>query len=181
MLRSFSKLLSYPFGQLILRPPRTLVKVDLSKPPQKQPVPLHNRWHPDIPAVATVTQGEVFRMECLDWTGGQIKYDDSPKDIDSCDLNQVHYLSGPIHVEGAEPGDLLEIDLLDIGALRESLWGFTGIFARENGGGFLTDHFPKAHKAVWDFEGRYATSRQIPHVRLAGLPHPGIIGTAPSH
>ncbi len=98
MLKSFSKLLVYPFGQLILRPPRTLVKVDPSRPPQKQPVPLHNRWHPDIPAVATVTQGEVFRLECLDCTGGQIKYDDGTRDLETCDVGQVHYLSGPIHV-----------------------------------------------------------------------------------
>jgi formamidase len=131
--------------------------------------------------VGTVAQGEVFRLECLDCSGGQIKYDDSVKDIINCDVGQIHYLSGPIHVEGAEPGDLLELDLLDIGPLKNSLWGFTGIFPKENGGGFLTEHFPKAYKAIWDFEGKYATSRHIPHVKIAGLPHPGIIGTAPSH
>ena len=130
---------------------RTIVKVDMTKSALEQPVPLHNRWHPDIPAVGTVAPGEVFHMECIDWTGGQIHNDDDPKDVETVDLTQVHYLSGPIHVEGAEPGDLLEVELLDIGALRDSLWGFTGIFARENGGGFLTDHFPKAHKAIWDF------------------------------
>jgi len=70
-------------------------------------VPLHNRWHPDIPPVGTVSQGEVFRLECLDCTGGQIKYDDGVKDLECCDVGQVHYLSGPISVEGAEPGDLL--------------------------------------------------------------------------
>lgn len=50
-----------------------------------------------------------------------------------------------------------------------------------SGGGFLTDHFPAACKAVWDFEGVYASSRHIPGVRFAGLIHPGLIGTAPSH
>lgn len=53
--------------------PKTLIKVDLNKKPHEQPYPLHNRWHPDIPAVATVKPGDVFRVECLDWTGGQIK------------------------------------------------------------------------------------------------------------
>jgi formamidase len=60
-------------------------------------------------------------------------------------------------------------------------WGFTGIFAHENGGGFLTDVFPNAAKAIWDFSGIYATSRHIPGVRFAGLTHPGLIGCAPSH
>ena len=100
--------------------------------------------------------------------------------MEKVDLTKVHYLSGPIAVEGAEPGDLLVVDILDIGALQESEWGFTGIFAKENGGGFLTDQYPKAGKAIWNFEGRYATSRHIPGVRFAGLIHPGLIGCAPS-
>jgi len=45
----------------------------------------------------------------------------------------------------------------------------------------LTDLYPKAGKAIWDFEGIYCTSRHIPHVRFVGLIHPGLIGTAPSH
>ena len=66
------------------------------------------------------------------------------------DLTIVHFLSGPIGVEGAEPGDLLVVDLLDVGALPESLWGFNGFFSKKNGGGFLTDHFPEAQKSIWD-------------------------------
>lgn len=60
-------------------------------------------------------------------------------------------------------------------------WGFTGIFARENGGGFLDKHYPQASKAIWDFDGIYCTSRHIPGVRFPGLVHPGILGCAPSH
>lgn len=160
--------------------PDVLIHIDLTKPPQEQPLPLHNRWHPEIPPVATVKPGDVFRVECVDWTGGQIGDNDSANDIRDVDLAQVHYLSGPIAVEGAEPGDLLVVDILDIGALPDSEWGFTGIFARENGGGFLTDHYPDASKAIWHFQGVYAVSRHIPGVRFAGLTHPGLIGCAPS-
>lgn len=60
-------------------------------------------------------------------------------------------------------------------------WSYTGIFAKNNGGGFLTDDFPAAHKAIWDFHGIYATSRHVPGVRLAGIGHPGLFGCAPSH
>src|SRR5262249_47474609 len=55
-----------------------------------------------------------------------------------------------------------------------------GIFSRQNGGGFLTDHYPDAAKAIWDLNGIYAMSRHIPGVRFAGLTHPGLIGCAPS-
>lgn len=160
---------------------KTIINVDVKKSPEKQPTPLHNRWHPDIPAVEMVEPGQVFRVECIDWTGGQIKNNDSAKDVNDIDLTKVHYMSGPIGVRNAQPGDLLVVDILNIGALPTSPWGFTGIFSKKNGGGFLTDHYPKAAKAIWDLEGIFASSRHIPGVRFAGLIHPGLIGCAPSH
>ena len=72
------------------------------------------------------------------------------------------------------------MEILNLGTLDGDEWGFTGTFAKENGGGFLTDHFPKATKAVWDLEGIFCSSRHIPGVKFAGLIHPGLIGTAPS-
>ena len=141
---------------------------------------MDQRWHPDVPSVATVKQNEVFKVECLDWTGGQILNDDDASDIRDVDLTRVHYLSGPIDVEGAKPGDVLVVEICDVAPLPGEEWGFTGIFAKENGGGFLDGHYPKAAKAIWDFEGIYATSRHIPHVRFAGLIHPGLMGCAPS-
>lgn len=161
--------------------PKTLFKIDLTKTMDQQELPGHNRWHPDIPSVISVNPGEVFRIECKDWTDGQIKNNDSPDDIRDVDLTQVHVLSGPIYVNGAQPGDILVVDLLDIGALSGDEWGFTGIFAKENGGGFLTDHYPNPAKAIWDLQGIYTSSRHIPGVRFAGITHPGLIGCAPSH
>lgn len=157
----------------------TVIKIDPSLPPTAQDV-LHNRWHPDIPMVTTVKPGDEFRVECVDWTGGQIEDDDSATDIKEVDLSQVHYLSGPIGVEGAEPGDLLKVDILDVGVLEESPWGFTGIFDINNGGGFLDQHYPDARKACWNFSGIYANSRHIPGVEFAGICHPGLIGCLPS-
>jgi len=159
--------------------PKTLIKVDLKTSPTKQKV-LHNRWHPDIPMVAYVKPGDEFRVECVDWTGGQISDDDCANDVRDVDLTKVHYLSGPIGVEGAEPGDLLVVDLLDLGVMPGFEWGFTGIFAKSNGGGFLTEHFPHARKACWGFSGIYANSRHIPGVEFAGMMHPGLIGCLPS-
>jgi len=161
--------------------PKTIFPINLKKPMSDQELVGHNRWHPDIPSAVSVSPGDSFRIECKDWTDGQIKNDDSPNDVRDVDLSVVHVLSGPIEVKGAKPGDILVVDILDIGCLRGDEWGFTGIFARENGGGFLTDHYPDAAKAIWDLNGIYATSRHIPGVRFAGLTHPGLIGCAPSH
>ncbi|HEX8341261.1 MAG TPA: formamidase [Tepidisphaeraceae bacterium] len=159
---------------------KTLIKTDIGTAPEKQDV-LHNRWHPDIPIVEWVKPGDEFRIECIDWTGGQIKDDDSATDIKVVDLSKVHYLTGPVGVKGAEPGDLLVVDLLDVGVLPDSQWGFTGIFDKQNGGGFLDEHYPHARKACWNFSGIYANSRHIPKVEFAGIMHPGLIGCLPSH
>ncbi|MCM3740983.1 acetamidase/formamidase family protein [Oceanobacillus luteolus] len=159
---------------------KTMFKVDLNKTMDQQEVPGHNRWHPDIPAAFSVNPGESFKMECLEWTDGQVKNNDDPSDIRHVNLDRVHVLSGPVHVNGAEPGDLLVVDILDIGIFDEQPWGFNGIFAKENGGSFLVDQFPEAAKSIWDFDGIFTTSRHVPNVRFAGLIHPGLMGVAPS-
>jgi len=107
----------------------TLIKVDLSQSAYDNDM-VHNRWHPDIPMVATVKPGQDFIIECYDWTGGFIKNNDSAGDVRDIDLSIVHFLSGPVGVEGAEPGDLLVVDFLDIGAFPHNAWGFNGFFSR---------------------------------------------------
>ncbi len=159
-----------------------LFRIDLSKSLEDQEVPGHNRWHPDIPVAAWTDPGTDFRIECMDWTNGQVGNNDSANDVRDMDLLQNHTLSGPIGINGAEPGDVLVVEILDMGPFPgpDTEWGYTGIFARENGGGFLTDHYPESHKAIWDLRGVHATSRHIPDVRLVGIKHPGIVGCAPS-
>ncbi|MDT0479305.1 formamidase [Streptomyces doebereineriae] len=167
--------------------PEVVFSVDQALSMRDQKVPGHNRWHPDIPPAVTVRPGSEFRIECRDWTDNQIGNNDSANDVRDVDLTHAHMLSGPIAVEGAEPGDLLVVDILDLGPVPQAQgdgsgegWGYTGVFAKNNGGGFLTDHFPDSYKAVWDFHGQQATSRHIPGVRYTGITHPGLFGTAPS-
>lgn len=158
---------------------RTVCKVDLDKPASEQPQ-LHNRWHPDIPFAGKIKDGETVKIECVDWTGGQIKNNDSADDMRNVDLTKIHYLSGPFEIDGAQPGDVLLVEIMDVQPFQDQPWGFTGVFDKGNGGGFLDEIYPSAAKAIWDFEGIYCTSRHIPHVKFAGLIHPGILGCAPS-
>ncbi len=83
--------------------PETLIKVDLTESPYKNEM-VHNRWHPDIPMVAWVKPGDDFILETYDWTGGFIKNNDSADDVRDIDLTTVHFLSGPIGVEGRRAG-----------------------------------------------------------------------------
>src|ERR1700710_535441 len=101
--------------------PETLISVDLSQSAYDNEN-LHNRWHPDIPINVWVKPGDDFIVETVDWTGGAIKNDESADDIRDVDLSTVHFLSGPIGVKGAEPGDLLIVDILDAGTLKGHEW-----------------------------------------------------------
>jgi formamidase len=135
-----------------------------------------------------VKPGDTFRAHCREWFDGAIHNDDSAEDILNAPLKGVHCLSGPFAIEGAEPGDLLIVDILDVGPIPQEDsgplagqgWGYTGIFAKRNGGGFLTEQFPDAYKAIWDFSGQRTTSRHVPGVEYTGIVHPGLMGTAPS-
>ena len=167
--------------------PELVYPLDSTKSFTDQEIVGHNRWHPDIPAQVHVKPGDSFRVHCREWFDGAIHNDDSAEDVRDAPLSTVHVLSGPFAVEGAEPGDLLIVDILDLGPIPQETgplagqgWGYTGIFAKENGGGFLTDQFPDAYKAIWDFSGQKATSRHVPHVSFTGILHPGLMGTAPS-
>ena len=97
-----------------------------------------------VPFAAKVKDGEVFKVECVDWTGGQIGNNDSADDMKNIDLTKIHYLSGPFEVEGAEPGDVLIVEIQDVQPFQEQPWGFTGVFDKDNGGGFLDEIYPNA-------------------------------------
>ncbi|KAI8957200.1 formamidase [Daldinia sp. FL1419] len=144
------------------QPPSYDESVSLDKPATEHRN-IHNRWHPD-------------KIR----TGGQIGNNDSADDIRNVDLTRCHCLTGPFEIESAQAGDILLVEIMDVQPFQDQPWGFTGVFHKDNGGGFLDEIYPSAAKAIWDFEGIYATSRHIPHVKFAGLIHPGILGCAPS-
>lgn len=167
--------------------PRNIFPLDSARPFTEQEKPGHNRYHPDIPPVENIKPGEEVRIDCREWFDGFIKNDDSAQDILEAPMSKVHALSGPFRIEGAKPGDLLIVDIMDVGPIPQETgplagqsWGYTGIFAKKNGGSFLVDQFPDAYKAVWDFSGQRATSRHVPGVSFMGLIHPGLMATAPS-
>jgi len=169
--------------------PELVFPLDSSKKFTDQQIVGHNRWHGDIPAQVNVKPGDTFRVHCREWFDGAIHNDDSAEDVRDAPLPSVHVLSGPIAVEGAQPGDLLVVDIVDLGPIPQEDsgplagqgWGYTGIFATQNGGGFLTEQFPDAYKVIWDFRGQTATSRHVPGVSFTGIVHPGLMGTAPSN
>jgi formamidase len=150
------------------------LSVDFSVPLTGQPETGHNRWHPDIPPLVRCAAGDEVVMDTRDALDGQITADSTPDDVGHADLGVVHPLTGPVYVDGAEPGDLLVVDVLDV---TPPDFGFT---VQIPGFGFLRDVFPDPHIIRWDLADGWAASEDLPGVRIPAAPFLGTFGVAPS-
>jgi len=150
------------------------IEIDRTKSLLEEPEKGHNRFHPDIQPVLEVDQGEEVVIETRSSIDNQLTHDSTPQDLLNVNANRTHPLTGPIYVKGAEPGDMLEIEFLDISPYD---WAFTGVAP---GRGYLKEGFAP-FLAIWDLEGDWATSKQVPGVRIPGGPFMGIAAVSPSH
>jgi acetamidase/formamidase len=79
---------------------------------------MHNRFNQDIPAAATVREGEAVQFLCRDALDiGTAARSLTPQGLLTLDLGKIHPLTGPVSIEGAEPGDVLEVEVLDVAPL----------------------------------------------------------------
>lgn len=150
------------------------VRIDFDLPLREEPSVGHNRWHPDIEPVARCRPGDTLIMGTRDAVDGQIGPTSGKEDVLRVDSSVVHPLTGPIHIEGANPGDLLEVEIVDI---VPSSFGYT---MQQRGFGFLRDLFPDPFLVKWRLQDGWATSDQLPRVRIPAAPFMGTIGVAPS-
>jgi formamidase len=151
------------------------IEIDRNKRLKDEPEKGHNRWHPDIPPVVAVDSGEELVLETRCASDSQIKMGMTVEDLESLDTKVAHPLTGPVFVNGAQPGDLLEVEYLDI---QPQPYGWTRFRSRA---GFLRDLFPEPYLVHWTIEGGWATSAELPGVRLPNGSFMGTAGIAPSH
>ena len=150
------------------------IKIDRSKRLKEEPHTGHNRWHPDIPPILEVAPGEEVTLETRDASDGQIKPHMSVDDLMNMDAKVSHPLTGPVFVKGAKPGDLLEIEYLDI-VPQPGGWTRT-----RPGVGFLRDLFPDYYLVHWEIKDGWATADQLSGVRIPDGSFMGTAGLAPS-
>jgi formamidase len=151
------------------------IKIDRTKHLCDEPEKGHNRWHPDIPQILEVEAGEEIEIETRDALDGYTSFESTVADFANIPAGILHPLTGPIYVKGATPGDLLEVEFLEI---TPDNWGLTCIVP---GMGFLNDITSMPFLANWKIEGSWATSAQVPGVHIHGAPFMGTAGVAPSH
>ena len=90
------------------------IRIDSSRPLAAEPGTGHNRWHPDIRPVVRCKPGDEVLMETRDALDGQVTRRSTADSVGKTDLGVVHPLTGPVYVEGAEPGDVLVCEILEV-------------------------------------------------------------------
>jgi formamidase len=150
------------------------IRIDRRLPLAAEPHTGHNRWHPDIPPALRCEPGDEVVLDTRDTFDGAFDAGSTTKDVEQADFGLVHPLTGPVFVAGAEPGDLLVAEILEV---VPQPFGFT---LQVPGFGFLRDDFPDPFLVRWELADGWAASDDLPGVRIAGAPFMGVIGIAPS-
>jgi formamidase len=150
------------------------IRIDRDKRLCDEPNCGHNRYHPDIPPVVEIDPGEEIALETRDGVDGQITPGATAVDLAKLDTGAVHPLTGPVFVKGAMPGDILEIEFTDI---IPQPTAFTAIIP---GLGFLRDVMTEPFLVHWQIRDNWATSAELPGVRIPGAPFMGVSAVAPS-
>jgi acetamidase/formamidase len=134
---------------------------------------VHQDWDRSRDPVLTVEDGDVVEFACRDATNGQMSVGATADDVRAIDF-RGHPLTGPVAVDGAEPGDTLAVDVL--GVDHEGV-GWTHVYPGTEEKGLLPAEFPDAHAVGWELgEGvaRYGG------IELPLAPFPGNLGVAPA-
>jgi acetamidase/formamidase len=132
----------------------------------------HLTWDNSIAPIARVASGAVVAFDMLDAAGGQITADSTVAAIESLDFARVDQVNGPIFVEGAEPGDTLQVELLEF---QPAAWGWTALIP---GFGLLADEFPQPALRIWTLADGWAEFTA--GVRIPLAPFCGEVGLAPA-
>src|SRR5664280_713532 len=127
-----------------------------------------NRWNRDYPAVLTIAPGDTVSLALKDSSDGQVRPGMSAAEFAAIDRTRIHALTGPVAIAGAQPGDALEIEILD--CLHEG-WAWTSIMP---GMGLLGDEFAEPYLHFWSLTA--GCTRSLPDVTLDLHPFCGIIG-----
>ena len=124
--------------------------------------------------MAAVDPGEAVTFQLRDSRDGELGRDSVDDDLLGTPAI-AHPLTGPLEVRGAEPGDVLEVEIL---GYQTDDFGWTAIWP---GSGFLGDLFDRPFLAKWELDRGGARSEQLPGVAVPAGVFAGTIGVAPSH
>ncbi len=133
--------------------------------------PTHSRWNRALKPRLYVAPGDTVHLECVDSSGAQVHPGMTLPEYLKIDRDRIHALTGPIFVDGAEPGDILQVDIVEV---AHKGWGWTSVVG---GLGFLKQRFTEPFFFMWKLEGE--VSKSIAPAIVPLNPFCGVMGLAP--
>ena len=133
----------------------------------------HHDWDRDHAPALEVEDGASVEFDTTDASGGQLDASSTAADLETIDFARVNPVSGPVFVRGARPGDVLEVEVLELGMTG---WGWTAIIP---GFGLLADQFPAPWLKHWDLTPGAEVVSFADGIEVPIAPFPGTIGLAP--
>jgi len=126
-------------------------------------------FRPDMEPVQKILPDEIVEVETNDCFLNQIENEEQL--IDEIDFSKINPATGPIYVEGAEPGDVLKIEILKINLPDK------GIMIVAPNEGVLGSFVERAQTRVVKIENKVCHFKSI---SIPAKPMIGVIGVAPS-
>ena len=137
---------------------------------------VHARWDRDLDPVLTIVEGETVLIETRDTSDGQIHPGFTMKDVEKVDTDRIHPLTGPLYIDGAEPGDTLEIV---IGQITPADTGFNIVPPGGKNFGFLPEKTCEASIRFMDIDTKNGVVKFSDDIQLPLNPFLGVMGVAP--
>ncbi len=135
----------------------------------------HAGWSRDFEPVLRAAPGATIHFECLDASGGQLGPGSTAADLAGLDFARINPVTGPVYVEGAQPGDALKV------TFRRFVPSGTGWTANIPGFGLLADQFPDPALYAWTYDpATMAPALYGAKARVPLKPFAGTVGVAPA-
>jgi len=131
----------------------------------------HYLWNKTHKPVLRISPGDEVSFDINDVWSWQIGRDTKSSDLPGIDNSKLYPLAGPVHVEGAEPGDALTVEVLDV---QNDDWGWSAIFP----GLGLLEEFNEPYLYKWELKGRKFVHFEK-GIRIPIRPFCGVMGVAP--
>ncbi|MGI9547778.1 MAG: acetamidase/formamidase family protein [Flavobacteriaceae bacterium] len=133
----------------------------------------HNKFSSAIPPAIRVPDGSVIEAFTHEATGGQFNLESTEEEMHNINMDKVHTITGPVYVEGAEPGDVLAVELLE---LEPGEWGWTAL---SPGFGFLPNEEEISLFKTYKLNKEDQSVDFADGIRIPLKPFAGVMGVAP--
>ena len=133
----------------------------------------HNKFSAAIEPAIRVPDGAVVEVYTEEASDDQLTPTSTVEDVRNLDFEPIHPLTGPVYVEGAEPGDVLAV------TLHEIVIGDYGWTAIVPGFGFLAEDFTEPYLKTFTFEDGQTMVQFDDGISIPLEPFPGVMGVAP--